>query len=116
LELYLEMNQPDDQADLDVYVVHQGEGTARRAFTLAEELRDAGFAVILHAGGGGFKSQMKRADVSGASIAVILGENELAAGTAAVKLLRGEGNQMEFKQAELAEAIVGLLYGEGEES
>ncbi|HEX4843072.1 MAG TPA: histidine--tRNA ligase [Limnobacter sp.] len=116
LELYLEMNQPDDQADLDVYVVHQGEGTARRAFTLAEELRDAGFAVVLHAGGGGFKSQMKRADVSGASVAVILGENELAAGTAAVKLLRGEGGQMEFKQAELAEAIVGLLYGEGEES
>ncbi|MEK9816680.1 MAG: histidine--tRNA ligase, partial [Limnobacter sp.] len=39
LELYLEVNQPDDTADLDVYVVHQGEGTARRAFTLAEELR-----------------------------------------------------------------------------
>ncbi|HEX4918727.1 MAG TPA: histidine--tRNA ligase [Limnobacter sp.] len=116
LELYLEMNQPDDQADLDVYVVHQGEGTARRAFTLAEELRDAGFAVVLHAGGGGFKSQMKRADVSGASVAVILGENELASGTAAVKLLRGEGGQMEFKQEALAEAIVGLLYGEGEES
>ena len=116
LELYLEMNQPDDTADLDVYVVHQGEGTARRAFTLAEELRDAGFAVVLHAGGGGFKSQMKRADVSGAAVAVILGENELNAGTAAVKLLRGESKQQEFKQEGLAEAIFGLLYGEGEES
>lgn len=116
LELYLEVNQPDDTADLDVYVVHQGEGTARRAFTLAEELRDAGFAVVLHAGGGGFKNQMKRADVSGAAVAVILGENELNAGTAAVKLLRGEGKQQEFKQEGLAEAIFGLLYGEGEES
>jgi histidyl-tRNA synthetase len=116
LELYLEVNQPDDTADLDVYVVHQGEGTARRAFTLAEELRDAGFAVVLHAGGGGFKSQMKRADVSGAAVAVILGENELNAGTAAVKLLRGESKQQEFKQEGLAEAIFGLLYGEGEES
>ncbi|EDM83936.1 MULTISPECIES: histidine--tRNA ligase [unclassified Limnobacter] len=116
LELYLEVNQPDDTADLDVYVVHQGEGTARRAFTLAEELRDAGFAVVLHAGGGGFKSQMKRADVSGAAVAVILGENELNAGTAAVKLLRGESKQEEFKQEGLAEAIFGLLYGEGEES
>ncbi len=116
LELYLEVNQPDDVADLDVYVVHQGEGTARRAFTLAEELRDAGFAVLLHAGGGGFKSQMKRADVSGAAVAVILGENELNAGTAAVKLLRGESSQNEFKQEGLAEAIFGLLYGEGEES
>ncbi|WP_291808869.1 histidine--tRNA ligase [Limnobacter sp.] len=116
LELYLEVNQPDDTADLDVYVVHQGEGTARRAFTLAEELRDAGFAVVLHAGGGGFKSQMKRADVSGAAVAVILGENELNVGTAAVKLLRGESKQEEFKQEGLAEAIFGLLYGEGEES
>ena len=116
LELYLEVNQPDDTADLDVYVVHQGEGTARRAFTLAEELRDAGFAVVLHAGGGGFKGQMKRADASGAAVAVILGENELNAGTAAVKVLRGESKQEEFKQEGLAEAIFGLLYGEGEES
>lgn len=116
LELYLEVNQPDDTADLDIYLVHQGEGTARRAFTLAEELRDAGFAVVLHGGGGGFKSQMKRADISGAAVAVILGENELNAGTATVKLLRGEGNQEEFKQEGLAEAIFGLLYGEGEES
>ena len=116
LELYLEVNQPDDTADLDVYVVHQGEGTSRRAFTLAEELRDAGFAVVLHAGGGGFKSQMKRADGSGAAVAVILGENELNAGTAAVKVLRGESKQEEFKQEGLAEAIFGLLYGEGEES
>jgi histidyl-tRNA synthetase len=116
LELYLEVNQPDDVADLDVYVVHQGEGTARRAFTLAEELRDAGFAVVLHAGGGGFKSQMKRADSSGAAVAVILGENELNAGTAAVKILRGESRQEEFKQEGLAEAIFGLLYREGEES
>lgn len=116
LELYLEVNQPDDTADLDVYLVHQGEGTARRAFTLAEELRDAGFAVVLHAGGGGFKGQMKRADGSGAAVAVILGENELNAGTAAVKVLRGESKQEEFKQEGLAEAIFGLLYGEGEES
>jgi len=116
LELYLEVNQPDDTADLDVYVVHQGEGTARRAFTLAEELRDAGFAVVLHAGGGGFKGQMKRADSSGASVAVILGENELNAGTAAVKVLRGESKQEEFKQEGLAEAIFGLLYREGDES
>ncbi|MFN4328213.1 MAG: histidine--tRNA ligase [Limnobacter sp.] len=116
LELYLESNQPDDTPDLDIYVVHQGEGTARRAFTLAEELRDAGFAVVLHAGSGGFKSQMKRADVSGASVAVILGENELAKGTAAVKMLRGEGEQKEFNQETLAESLFGLLYKEGEGS
>ena len=114
LEIYLEVNQPDDVPDLDIYIVYQGQGTARRAFTLAEELRDAGFAVVLHAGGGGFKSQMKRADLSGASVAVILGEDELDKGTAAVKLLRGDSAQHEYKQDDLAEAILGLLYNEGE--
>ena len=48
------------------YLVHQGEGTLEYAFALGEELRAAGFAVVLHAGGGGFKAQMKRADRSGA--------------------------------------------------
>ncbi|GLR25818.1 MULTISPECIES: histidine--tRNA ligase [Limnobacter] len=115
LELYLEVNQPDDMPDLDIYVVHQGEGTARRAFSLAEELRDAGFAVVLHAGGGSFKSQMKKADVSGASMALILGENELANGTVMAKLLREESSQHELKQDELADAVFQLLYGEGEE-
>lgn len=114
LELYLEVNQPDDMPDLDIYVVHQGEGTARRAFSMAEELRDAGFAVVLHAGGGGFKSQMKKADGSGASMALILGENELANGTVMAKLLRGESSQHELKQDELADAVFELLYGEGE--
>lgn len=114
LELYLEVNQPDDMPDLDIYVVHQGEGTARRAFSMAEELRDAGFAVVLHAGGGGFKSQMKKADGSGASMALILGENELTNGTVMAKLLRGESSQHELKQDELADAVFELLYGEGE--
>ena len=59
---------------------------------------------------------MKRADVSGASVAVILGENELAKGTAAVKMLRGEGEQKEFNQETLAESLFGLLYKEGEGS
>lgn len=116
LELYLEANQPDDTADLDVYLVHQGVSASRRAFTLAEELRDAGFAVILHAGGGSFKSQMKRADVSGAALAVILGDNEVEKGVAAVKLLREDGEQAEFKQEDLIDALFSLLYGEGEGS
>lgn len=117
LELYLEANEPEDYVDLDIYMVHQGEGTARRAFTLAEELRDEGFSVLLHAGSGGFKSQMKRADGSGAAMAVILGEDELLRGTAAVKLLRGKGGQFECKQESLGAAIFELLYQdeEGEE-
>lgn len=116
LELYLETVKPDVTPDLDVYVVYQGEGTSRRAFSLAEELRDAGLTVVLHGGGGGFKSQMKKADQSGAMMAVILGEDELNNGTASVKFLRQEGKQVLVQQETLAEAIFELLYGEGEES
>jgi histidyl-tRNA synthetase len=114
LELYLEVNEPSGASSLDIYMVHQGEGTARRAFTLAEELRDEGFSVVLHASSGGFKAQMKRADASGAAVAVILGENELQGGTATVKLLRGDGQQFEFAQESLGAAIFDLLFQEEE--
>lgn len=116
LDLYLNTVQPEHVADVDLYVVHQGERASRRSFTLAEELRDAGFTVVLHAGAGGFKAQMKKADASGALAAVILGDNEVEAGTASVKLLRGESRQLEINQDELIDQVFELLYGEGEES
>jgi len=76
----------------DVYLVHQGEDAQLQAFVLAERLRDAGLDVVLHCASANaaasFKSQMKRADASGAAFAVILGEDEVKAGTAAVKTLR----------------------------
>ena len=71
-----------------MYIVHQGEDAQRRAAIMAESLRDAGVSVVVHAGGGSFKSQFKRADASAASIAVILAGDELAAGSASVKMLR----------------------------
>lgn len=79
----------------DVYVVHQGEDARLQAFVVAERLRDSGLDVVLHCAsagsGGSFKSQMKRADASGANFAVIIGEDEIANGVAAVKALRAEG-------------------------
>lgn len=74
--------------ECEVYVVHQSDEAQRRAALLAESLRDAGMSVIVHAGAASFKSQFKRADASAASIAVILGGDELAAGVASVKMLR----------------------------
>jgi histidyl-tRNA synthetase len=77
----------------DVYVVHQGEAAQMPAFVIAERLRDAGLDVVLNcasSSGGSFKSQMKRADASGASFAVIIGDDEVAKGVAAVKALRSE--------------------------
>lgn len=116
LDLYLNTVKPEHLADVDLYIVHQGENASRRAFTLAEEMRDAGFTVIMHAGAGGFKAQMKKADASGALAAVILGDNEIDAGTASVKLLRGESRQLEINQDELIDQVFELLYGEGEEN
>ena len=80
---------------LDAYIVHVGEQAGRLAASVAEKLRDAGLAIAVNAGGGSIKSQMKRADRSGAHFALILGDDELARGVVAIKELRGEGAQRE---------------------
>jgi histidyl-tRNA synthetase len=49
---------------------------------------------VLHAGGGSFKSQMKKADASGARLALIIGDDEVASGTVAIKTLRSGGDQI----------------------
>jgi histidyl-tRNA synthetase len=77
---------------IDVFVVHSGGAAQREAWRLAEQWRDQGRNVVLGAGGS-FKSQMKKADASGARYAVIIGEDELAAGRVTLKPLRGGGEQ-----------------------
>jgi histidyl-tRNA synthetase len=90
---------------VDVYVVHQGEAAARSAFATAESLRDGGLAVQLDCGGTSFKSQMKKADGSGAQFAVILGDDEAAAQQLTVKPLRGTGEQTRCALAQAIELI-----------
>ena len=85
---------------VDVYVVHHGESAGAFARSTAETLRDAGLRAILHAGGGAFKAQMKRADASGARYAVIVGDDEAAAGMVSVKALRAEHAQLKLTVAE----------------
>jgi len=88
IECLMQSGQIDTAAHTDVYVIHQGGDTATAAFLTAERLRDAGLDVIYHAGEAAMKSQMKRADASGAEFAVIIGETELASDAATVKPLR----------------------------
>ena len=92
LELMKASSETFTRSQCDVYLVHQGEAAQLQAFTLGERLRDAGLDVVLHCassgGAGSFKSQMKRADASGAAYAIILGDDEIAKGTATVKYLR----------------------------
>ncbi|MYN10861.1 histidine--tRNA ligase [Pseudoduganella aquatica] len=122
VELMKSAGEPADPNQCDVYMVHQGEEAQMQAFVLAERLRDAGLDVVLHcaalSGAGSFKSQMKKADGSGASFAVIIGESEVASATANVKAMRGE--EGEHQQATVAfdsvvDYIVDHITGDGEE-
>ena len=76
---------------VDVYLVHQGDAASRLAPRVAEGLRDQGIDVLFHCGGGSFKSQMKKADASGATFAIIIGDDEANAGEVTLKPLRANG-------------------------
>ena len=89
----------------DAYVVHQGEAADKFAMSAAERLRDQGLHVILHCGGGSFKSQMKKADASGARYAVIIGDDEAAAGEVSLKSLR----ELEEQVRMAVDAAAGLI-------
>lgn len=90
LDLCSQDKDPVIVPECQVYFVHQGDAAQRQAMLLAEQLRDCGVRVLVHAGSTGFKSQFKRADASGAVAAVILGENEIQEKTASVKWLRAD--------------------------
>ncbi|MDR2507711.1 MAG: histidine--tRNA ligase [Candidatus Accumulibacter sp.] len=75
---------------IDVYLVYQGDAAARLAPGIAEGLRDQGVSVLFNCGGGNFKSQMKKADASGAAYAVIIGDDEARDGEATLKYLRDD--------------------------
>ena len=116
LEL-MRATQPVVEPSCDVYLVHQGEPASRLAMRVAEGLRTVGLDVILHcataAGIGSFKSQMKRADASGAAFAVILGDDEVAASVATVKPLdrNAAGPQQRVALDGLAVMLVDALVG-----
>jgi histidyl-tRNA synthetase len=80
---------------VDVYLVTLGDGAALAGFRLAEQLRDAlpGLRLVVHCGGGSFKSQFKKADKSGALFALILGEDEVTAEQIGIKPLRSDAQQ-----------------------
>jgi histidyl-tRNA synthetase len=97
----------------DAYVLQQGEGTLEYAFAIADALRAAGHSVVQHAGGGGFKSQMKKADASGARVALIVGEDELRAGEVSLKPLRRAEAQQRVARARVAQTLAEMLRNEG---
>ena len=101
----------DLPSSADVYVINAGEGTLGAAFSLAEQLRDAlpSVRVMSHCGGGNFKKQFKRADKSGAKVALIIGEDELANQQVTVKYLREDIQQQCIAQSELVALLNTVL-------
>jgi histidyl-tRNA synthetase len=94
------------QNEPNIYVVNLGDLAEKYALNLSETLRSHGLKVVLNSGGSSFKSQMKRADKSGAAFAVILGDDEMKEGVAQVKSLRVENVQSKMPFDELAQFLL----------
>jgi histidyl-tRNA synthetase len=96
------------------YLVANGEAAEFMSQVLAEQLRDElpTLRLLVHSGGGSFKSQMKRADKSGARLALILGEDEMAQGRVSIKDLRVDREQVLLPQTELVSYLAASLSGE----
>ncbi|MDG1693522.1 MAG: histidine--tRNA ligase [Porticoccaceae bacterium] len=94
---------PDSVAQqVDLYLVAVGD-VRHQAMQLAEQLRTElpNVRIEAHCGGGSFKSQIKKADKSGAEVAIIIGEDELSSNTVQVKFLRQERPQETVDQIKL---------------
>jgi histidyl-tRNA synthetase len=109
---------PEPQPQCDIYVLHQGGETLTSALIVSEQLRSAGIDTILFCPPDGqsasFKSQMKKADASGATYAVIIGPDELANNEAQLKDLRSSGTQQAIPLESLLEAVIDALVGTSE--
>ncbi|MEJ2769503.1 histidine--tRNA ligase [Mycetohabitans sp. B46] len=124
LELLREEQRVPPDDGCDVYIVHQGDAARERAFVIAERLRDTGLDVILHCSADGapasFKSQMKRADASGAAYAVILGDDEVQRDEVSIKALRGDpagadGVQQRVPAERLTEFLIDAMVAPADE-
>jgi histidyl-tRNA synthetase len=109
--LALMLEQRSDQDDPPhVFAISVGDSARTQVLLLAEQLRHRlGARVIVHLGAGKLKAQMKKADASGAPLALIVAEDELAAGEVSLRDLRNTGDQQRIKATELVEAVAGLI-------
>jgi histidyl-tRNA synthetase len=110
IALLEEEGAPDLQT-LDAYLVLVGETPQQQGVILADRLRKVvpGLRLMTHCGGGSFKSQFKKADRSGARIALVLGEDELAQGVIGIKFLREDVEQKQIALDDLADYLKSTL-------
>ncbi len=107
LELWRQARGAQPQAQPDVYLMATGNPLDPHVLSLAEALRERcpQHRVLVHVGGGSMKSRMKKADRSGAVLALILGEDEVANGTVTLKPLRADAPQETCAQGALEDAL-----------
>jgi histidyl-tRNA synthetase len=111
VELVQQVGNVPARTGADVYVIASGERASRVGLALVERLRDELPRVVfeMNQGGGNFKAQFRRADRSGARLALILGDDELERGAAALKPLRQEMAQAEVPLVDLPSRIPSML-------
>jgi len=107
----LEVIPAEVMQTVDLYVCGMGDGAAQASLLLSDKIRaeQPWLRVQTHCGGGSFKSQMKKADKSGALYALLLGESEIEAGQVTVKDLRGGTEQQTIDQATLVQWLTDNL-------
>ena len=99
-------DRPEEAATAQIYAVSVGDQARREMMVVAEMLREeTGLKIQVHTGSGKLKAQMKKADASGAEVALILAEDELAAGVVALRELRGTAHQTTVAAGDLPEAL-----------
>jgi len=104
-ELVKEQVQPNHLPH--AYLIMTSQGAINKGLLLAEQLRKGvpGLRLVNHCGGGSMKSQFKKADKSGASVALVIGDDELSSNTIAVKFLREDKDQQHLSQEELIQML-----------
>ena len=107
IAMMIDQQAVEQDRGCDVYLVNRGDNSAAAAYRLSETLRDKvpSLAIVINAGDGSIKSQMKKADRSGAAIALILAETEMENDQVSVKFLREARDQQQVSQQELPELI-----------
>lgn len=96
-----------DCSQADIYFIGVGEAAESAALLIAESLREKlPRRILVNCGGGSFKNQFKKADKSGANIAIILGEEELKTNTASIKFLRENRPQETIEISQLAQYLI----------
>ena len=101
----------DRKSDANIYILSASEEYSAEALLFAETIRNANshWRVVCHCGGGSIKSQMKKADRSGAQLALIIGEQEHTENTVTIKPLRDQAEQFTMPRSASIDAMVDFV-------